>query len=500
MSTGLGTGPSRSPWKTWTRSATPCLDAFSRASSTASALTSVAYTSTSGAATAIETPITPEPVPTSATRIASPVDELERSVHERLRRRARSEDATGRGEELEAVESCLHKNCGGGRLGSAPPPRGERYRDGESRLPGTGDADARQRQLTRMGNAAAGAGLALVMQGRGAEARAWFDRACDRYRESWEHAPPGSWGRPIGDAQGAHPRRRLGRSRARRALDARRGRRRRRVADRPLRRRARVRGARRVGRSARAPPMSSASAMTSRPMSPTRLRPLRRPIPSRTSRPSSRCSSRSRRARRTSRIFPPRTRCSSSRRSPNGAVLRLTGSSRSPELLAVDLFGDFRADQSVEDGGWKNVVKTTCLRSSSSASSSFSLNSRSSSRAFSTEQPNRHLRAAEPSLLGELRERLLHLVEHRRVQAPRQPGGRQLGRHELPSRPICTASRAADRPRPARSGRPCAASGRESAGGRDRRRVAARARGSSASRSSPRALRGPGAVTDGRAP
>jgi hypothetical protein len=74
---------------------------------------------------------------------------------------------------------------------------GERYTDGESRLPATGDSDARQRQLTRMGNAAAGAGLALVMQGRGGEAREWFDRACDRYRESWEHAPPGSWGRPI---------------------------------------------------------------------------------------------------------------------------------------------------------------------------------------------------------------------------------------------------------------------------------------------------------------
>ena len=75
---------------------------------------------------------------------------------------------------------------------------GERYTDGESRLPATEDSDARQRQLTRMGNAAAGAGLALVMQGRGGEAHEWFDRACDRYRESWEHAPPGSWGRPIG--------------------------------------------------------------------------------------------------------------------------------------------------------------------------------------------------------------------------------------------------------------------------------------------------------------
>jgi len=73
----------------------------------------------------------------------------------------------------------------------------ERYRDGESRLPDAEDADARQRQLTRMGNAAAGAGIALVMQGDTGEAREWFDRACDRYRESWADAPPGSWGRPI---------------------------------------------------------------------------------------------------------------------------------------------------------------------------------------------------------------------------------------------------------------------------------------------------------------
>ena len=73
----------------------------------------------------------------------------------------------------------------------------ERYREGESRLPDAADPDARQRQLTRLGNAAAGAGLALVMQGRADEAREWFDRACARYRESWDGAPPGSWGRPI---------------------------------------------------------------------------------------------------------------------------------------------------------------------------------------------------------------------------------------------------------------------------------------------------------------
>jgi hypothetical protein len=73
----------------------------------------------------------------------------------------------------------------------------ERYRDGESRRPDAEDADVRQRQLTRLGNAAAGAGLALVMQGRTEDAREWFDRACERYRESWADAPPGSWGRPI---------------------------------------------------------------------------------------------------------------------------------------------------------------------------------------------------------------------------------------------------------------------------------------------------------------
>jgi hypothetical protein len=73
----------------------------------------------------------------------------------------------------------------------------ERYRDGGSRLPETNDPDARQRQLARMGNAAAGAGLSLIMQGRAEEARLWFDRACDRYLESWENAPAGSWGRPV---------------------------------------------------------------------------------------------------------------------------------------------------------------------------------------------------------------------------------------------------------------------------------------------------------------
>lgn len=73
-----------------------------------------------------------------------------------------------------------------------------RYEDGERRLPEAEDDDARQRQLTRIGNAAGGAGLSLLMLGRREEAAEWFDRAVRRYRESYELAPPGSWGRPIG--------------------------------------------------------------------------------------------------------------------------------------------------------------------------------------------------------------------------------------------------------------------------------------------------------------
>ena len=71
-----------------------------------------------------------------------------------------------------------------------------RYEDGAARLPD--DGDERQRQLTRMGNAAWAAGLALLMLGRREEAREWLIRAAETYRESWPEAPPGSWGRPIG--------------------------------------------------------------------------------------------------------------------------------------------------------------------------------------------------------------------------------------------------------------------------------------------------------------
>jgi hypothetical protein len=65
-----------------------------------------------------------------------------------------------------------------------------RYADGEARL----DPE----QLVRLGNAAYGVGLALLMQGRSDESRVWLAKAAQRWRESWEHATPTSWGRPIG--------------------------------------------------------------------------------------------------------------------------------------------------------------------------------------------------------------------------------------------------------------------------------------------------------------
>jgi tetratricopeptide (TPR) repeat protein len=74
----------------------------------------------------------------------------------------------------------------------------DRFRDGEARLPDPSDPDARQKQLTRMGNAAGGAGLALLMQGDREDASKWLHRAAEVYRESLADAPAGSWGRPIG--------------------------------------------------------------------------------------------------------------------------------------------------------------------------------------------------------------------------------------------------------------------------------------------------------------
>src|SRR5262245_57065551 len=72
----------------------------------------------------------------------------------------------------------------------------ERFEDGAARLPD--GPDERQRQLTRMANAAWGVGLSYLMLERRAEAEEWLLRAADAYRESWADAPAGSWGRPIG--------------------------------------------------------------------------------------------------------------------------------------------------------------------------------------------------------------------------------------------------------------------------------------------------------------
>jgi hypothetical protein len=65
-----------------------------------------------------------------------------------------------------------------------------RYEGGETR-------DLDQRQLTQLGNAAWAAGLSFLMAGRRDEAADWLRRAAERYRESWQDAPPDSWGRPI---------------------------------------------------------------------------------------------------------------------------------------------------------------------------------------------------------------------------------------------------------------------------------------------------------------
>ncbi len=71
-----------------------------------------------------------------------------------------------------------------------------RYADGLARLPD--EADARQKQLVRVAMAATGAGLSRLMQGRRAEAAGWLARSAERFRESFEDAPPESWGRLIG--------------------------------------------------------------------------------------------------------------------------------------------------------------------------------------------------------------------------------------------------------------------------------------------------------------
>lgn len=76
-----------------------------------------------------------------------------------------------------------------------------RFRDGRSRLLdaiGPNDGRRRDQQLSRIGSAAWGAALALLMEGHDAAARVWFHRAATCYRRSLADAEPGSWGRCIG--------------------------------------------------------------------------------------------------------------------------------------------------------------------------------------------------------------------------------------------------------------------------------------------------------------
>jgi hypothetical protein len=80
-----------------------------------------------------------------------------------------------------------------------------RYQEGDLRLGDTTGSDepgGRQGQLTRMGNAAYGAALCLLMQPGDSDnhshSQEWLRRAAERWRESYAEAPPGSWGRPIG--------------------------------------------------------------------------------------------------------------------------------------------------------------------------------------------------------------------------------------------------------------------------------------------------------------
>ena len=77
-----------------------------------------------------------------------------------------------------------------------------RYEDGEARLPGLTEADDRQRQLTRMGNAAGGAGLALLMDGRRDDAATWFPTPPSATARAFPRRP-----RAAGDVRSAPSRR-----------------------------------------------------------------------------------------------------------------------------------------------------------------------------------------------------------------------------------------------------------------------------------------------------
>jgi hypothetical protein len=54
-----------------------------------------------------------------------------------------------------------------------------------------------------MAMAASSAGLARLMEHSDTEGAEWLLRSTECYRASWEGAPPGSWGRPIGALKAA---------------------------------------------------------------------------------------------------------------------------------------------------------------------------------------------------------------------------------------------------------------------------------------------------------
>jgi hypothetical protein len=76
-----------------------------------------------------------------------------------------------------------------------------RFRDGERRLAGADGPQAtrrREQQLMRIGSAAWGAGLSLLMLGSESDAHSWLDRSALCYRRCLAEAEPGAWGRSIG--------------------------------------------------------------------------------------------------------------------------------------------------------------------------------------------------------------------------------------------------------------------------------------------------------------
>src|SRR6266511_2905403 len=175
MSTGTGTGSSRSPSRTWARSATPRRSAFRRASSTASGLTSVAQTSIAGFRTARVTPIAPLPVPTSATRFgSSPIHSSARWTSTSVAGRGTNTrpGAIAKGRSAKVV-SMVRKLF--------PCPMGASSQREENDVTGTVKSACPTTIRTR---------------GSGA-AEEWFGRAHEVYRASWDDAPPGSWGRAI---------------------------------------------------------------------------------------------------------------------------------------------------------------------------------------------------------------------------------------------------------------------------------------------------------------